>query len=106
MYAGSSLTLTCSAVCDRVPHLTLIGPNGVVVTGNGTTVSPQTDNGRISTITLIFSSIQTSRAGYYNCTSEVIEPISTTWDGYLVRVQSKFVDLCYMSSTSLLIKQL
>ena len=87
--AGSSLTLTCTAVCDRVPRLTWVGPNGAVVTGNGITVSPQTDDGRISTLTLTFNSIRTSHAGYYNCTSEVTEPLSTTWDAYLVRVQSK-----------------
>ena len=88
---GSTLTLTCTAVCDRVPRLTWVGPNGAVATGNGTTVSPQFDSGRISTITLTFSSIRTSHAGYYNCTSEVTEPMSTAWDAHLVRVQSKYV---------------
>ena len=92
--AGSSLTLNCSVVSDRVPQLTWVGPNGTVVTGNGITVSPQTDNDQISTIILTFSSIRTSHAGYYNCSSEVTEePMSTTWDTYLVRVQSKRVCL-------------
>ena len=90
--AGSSLTLNCTVVSDRVPRLTWVGPNGAVVTGKGITVLPQTDDGRISTIILTFSSIRTSHAGYYNCTSEVTEaPTSTTWDAYLVSVQSKSV---------------
>ena len=85
--AGSSLTLNCTVVSDRMPLLTWVGPNG---TENGTTVSLQTDNGRISTITLTFSPIQTSHAGYYNCTSELTEePSSTIREAYLVRVQSK-----------------
>ena len=88
--AGSSLTLTCTAVCDRVPRLTWVGPNGAVVTGNGITVSPQTNDGRISTLTLTFNSIRTSHAGYYRCMSELTEPLSTVQADYLVRVQSKY----------------
>lgn len=93
LYAGNFLTLTCTAVSDRVPQLTWIGPNGAVVTGSGTTVSSQIQNGRRNTITLTFNSIRTSHAGYYNCTSKIMEPLSTTSTVYLVRVRSKYLIL-------------
>ena len=52
--AGSTLTLTCTAVTDRVPHLKWIGPVGLVTSGDGITVSEQVDGVTTSVITLTF----------------------------------------------------
>jgi len=42
--AGSTLTLTCTAVIDQVPHLKWIGPDGPVTSGGGITMSDQVDD--------------------------------------------------------------
>ena len=90
--AGTSLTLTCVAVIDRIPHLKWIGPNGEPVTsGNGIVVSQQNDSNTFSTVTLTFDDVHTSHAGDYNCSCELQEPDSRVEEQYSLLVISKFV---------------
>ena len=91
--AGTTLTLTCEAVIDRVPTLKWIDPNGQPVqSGNGIIVSQQDNLNTLSIVNLTFNGVRTSQSGNYSCSCELQQPHSLAEDEYCLVVKSKYCD--------------
>ena len=88
--AGGVVVLTCESVSDRLPHLTWVGPDGPVTSGNGITVLYKNINETASQSTLAFHPLRTSHAGLYTCTSNVESGFSVKEESHSVSVQSKY----------------
>ena len=83
------MVLSCESVSDRLPHLTWVGPNGPVTSGNGITVFSKNTSETASQSKLEFCPLLTSHAGCYTCISNVESGFSIKKKNQIVSIQSK-----------------
>ena len=83
------MVLTCESVSDRLPHLTWVGPDGPITSGNDINLFSKNINETASQSTLVFHMIRTSHAGRYTCISNVEGDFSVKNESHIVSIQSK-----------------